>query len=388
MDVVMKTCADAVLRLLDGTDIPCSKFTMMAACSVLRVMTELETFRDEPGPGSSSGPGASSGPGPSSGPYVIPVGDVGTRKYEVFCDAVHGVKDIRTLTFDEAMHVRECSRRLGAPDVERSSLVRAWELTTDLRDVPDLIQDFFRYPEISSKMIVESFRQFPLWRHLVRHVLAHVVPDDSTIPALLAYQNEYPPAAIAKWMLTADENVMTPHAALVIATSNAHLYAPDEIRPVYKTFVRLCTPRGWNVAAVRMAIATLEATACVVPVPRTMVRGTLVEYDDVPRTIVAVTFSGTSKKRAIDARLVRIDVPRDDEPISFRIRGEFPGDVRVRVSVSRSTSMYDPMYEAIHVIPRIVHQGNVWVPCGDAAFSEGCVHRTDGNIVVRLDIRY
>lgn len=376
----MKTCADAVLRLLDGTDIPCSKFTMMATCSVLRVMTELELSQKE----LSQNEPSSSGPGP----YVIPVGDIGTRKYEVFRDAVHGVKDVRTLTFDEAMHVRECSRRLGAPEFERSSLARAWELTTDLRDVPDLIQDFLRYPEIASKMIIESIRQFPLWTHLVRHVLAHVIPDDSTIPALLTYQNDYPPAAVAKWMLTADENVMTSHAALAIVTSNAHLYGPDETRPVYKAFVKLCTPRGWNATAVRMAIATLESTACVLTVPRTTVHGTFVEYEDVPRTIVTVTFSGTTKKRAIDARTVRVDVPRDDEPISFRIRGEFPGNVTVRVSASRSVSMFDPMYEAIHVIPRIVHQGNVWVPCGDAAFSEGCVHRTNGNIIVRLDIRY
>lgn len=378
-------CSDAVLRLEDG-DIPCSKFAMMAACSVLRAMIADDDAN------LLSDPGA-----------VIPVADRGVRKYENFCDVVHGVRRLESMRFEDLIDVHECASRLGAPDIERSALIAAWQKAPSIGAVatagvlPELM---YLDDGIAREIAVEMCCEFPLWVDLQREVLDAVLKPcvtDVIIRRLLPLQHHYPPSAVAKWALPW---VRTESLAFTIATANMHLYGPHETRPVFGELIKLYhTNLGWNQQIPRLLHEIMQSTAWHnhVPLNPGGVTGTHVEFEDLPRTLVFVSLPPNrvhSRKKIALTPSLRVQFPKKDRPFCFDVHAGHIQKSRfqIHVTVSRRLSFLDPVFEAWYEFDDAAMDD--WTPAPRPAVVHGAedvdseMSKVRGGMVVRFDVRY
>lgn len=367
-DRLVGECADAVLRLSDGDLVECSKFVMMASCPVLRAMLDLVSeVRD--------------------GKYVIPVSDTGRRKYQNFCNVLHRVTDILTMTFEDLLGAYDCAQRFGCDDVGRSLLARAWDVAPPPKttSMGEFVQHMFDLgPEVVSHVVETAAIELPLWTDLERTFLAPLTPlTEGIARGLTILQHHYPPAAVVKWVLRhLPEVAIGENLAFDLATINSHLYGGDETRAVYAELVKLYDVHpDWDRRVPRFATGVLASTAW----NHRVEPGSYVEYEHLPRTTVYATFDPPprrTKKSMLLAPHLRIRLA----PFGFDVRADLLGRAtfQVRVTASKRLSMLDPFYEAWYAF----EGASGWTAAGEPVARYGDMKSAGGSYFVRLDIRH
>jgi hypothetical protein len=368
-DRLVGECADAVLRLADGDLVECSKFVMMASCPVLRAMLELRSeVRD--------------------GKYVIPVSDTGRRKYENFCNVLHRVTDILTMSFEDLLGAYDCARRFGCDEIGRSLLARAWDLAPAPKttSMAEFVQNVLELGSGVAAHVVETAAiELPLWTDLARTFLTPLVLTEKIARDLTLLQHHYPPAAVIKWLLRRlPESAIDEGLVFELATMNSHLYGGDETRAVYAELIKLYDVHpDWDRRIPRFAAGVLASTAW----NHRVEPGSYVEYENLPRTTVYATFDPPprrTKKSVVLAPHLRIRLA----PFGFDVRADLLGRAttfQVRVTASKRLSMLDPFYEAWYAFRGAATTG--WTSAGDPVVRCGDMS-SGGPYFVRLDVRH
>lgn len=147
---LVATCADAVLRASDGLDIPCSLFTCLAACSVIRHLHEGVTLDTTP-----------------CGKTVIPVPGVPSATLVRIVDVIHGVTLIRDLCLKDIVPVFDGVAVLGCETLEDALMDRLWHLVSEARSMKLLrahADRLLRHPDYRMPAVRMALRLAPQWK--------------------------------------------------------------------------------------------------------------------------------------------------------------------------------------------------------------------------------
>jgi hypothetical protein len=381
-DEILEHCSDAVLVLKDGSTVPCSRYVIMAKCTVLRVMMEIRSDAD------------------ANGKHRIPVMDHGLAKYSNFGAIAHGLKSTESMSFDELIDVLDAARRLGAEDVERAALRSAWDKARDIDHALTIVPDLFRLCDkaCTAEIVAAMASKYPLWADVQRTVLAsmaHLANESPIAHALLTLQFHYPPSIVAMWLMRHARDP-TEELLLKILTTNPHLYCPLETLPIHEKAIDMYAERPeWNRGSLSLlrSFALSSGTSSQIPPSAHGMCGFQVEFEDLPRTIVSIALCANRSHRVKPVQLgqfVRLRMPKKDRAFGFDVcMTSASRPFQVRVTMSRDVSLLDPFFEAWYEFDVVVP--GTWLEAGEPTISHGShaeLEDSNRTAYARFEIRH
>lgn len=150
LNELLGSCADAVLRASDGVDIPCSLYTCLASCAVIRDLHDgvpLDKTAD--------------------GKTVIPVPGVPSATLQTTAAAIHGVTLVRDLSLADLAPVFEGMAVLGCDGLDDALIDRLWQLVSGMRSLKTLREHADRLlqnPTYRMPALRMALRLAPQWK--------------------------------------------------------------------------------------------------------------------------------------------------------------------------------------------------------------------------------
>ena len=141
-------CADAVVCTSDGSQIPCSKYTCMASCALLRELMDATTLDKT-----------------LDGKLIIPMPGMDSACLRLTLEVLHGVRRVTSLSLPEVTLVLRGVGYLGCTAMDEPLMDRVWSLVsyTSLSTVQQHAGKLLRYPKHAIKTLNLLIRMMPLW---------------------------------------------------------------------------------------------------------------------------------------------------------------------------------------------------------------------------------
>lgn len=408
-DAVLRTCADAVLALDDGTRVPCSRFVMSRRCEVLRFIAEedMPSERD------------------ANGRVVIPVPGMTADECNALVEVLHSDQNVENdqnvKNHDDARRVFNAARRLGVADVEATAAGAVWRSAFSVTQTLDVLPILLagKTTTVSAESVLRAIvEEFPRWKDARRRVVAEVARhlDGRGVMKVSDLGTAYPPAAVATALLEDVPSTILQSPARVeerdttvlmaAVTELSALMTPEEHAAVCG---RLADRDDVSSDVRLLASGVVAAADRVRGVPVVDVNGRPAPFgskillgDDEQVLVVTAKFDTRAPPRrpvALDAA-VRVTFPRHNTPFAVDVypgrlvgaEDPAPQHLLVRVCVSRDgPAMLDPLWEGVFNEPvdgrRVV---SLTMPShDDPEFRcfQALARRTKKPVYVRIDVR-
>lgn len=312
-------CADMVLRLSDGTDVPCVRYNMMAACEIVRFLAEDVSLDKD-----------------AAGRVVVPLPGIDAPSVRVTVDLLHGICAASDVSRDDAKRALRGMDVLGSQVLVPLLHARLWHWIQY-----DALGELLPYVP---RLAAEAKVQVPLMRRLVGmrpqwadfkvEVLSRLSVDFELARVLLCHMVRFFPASTA--LAAVVDCLQHPTADKILALAGEHgsYYHPGEVRDVMTVLERALEAHCPESPALGLARTTLGAlsTYRTLPLAAAKVHGTVLLFEE-PTVSVLLTFE-TGSQRPIFVRAtswLRVNVDRESGTmdISFLLsRVDNTGDVR------------------------------------------------------------
>lgn len=120
---LLESCADAVLRTDDGTDIPCCRYNILKTCSILKDLVDNFALDTD-----------------AAGRCILPVPNTKPAKLQLAMKLVHGVQAIDSLSLEEVALACDGLALLGCSALDELLMDRLSDCLANASD-PALIKE-------------------------------------------------------------------------------------------------------------------------------------------------------------------------------------------------------------------------------------------------------
>lgn len=268
---LLDACADAVLRPSEGPDIPCSLFTCLAACSVIRDLHDGVALDKTP-----------------CGKTVIPVPGVPSDTLVRTTAVIHGVALVRDLTLADLLAVFEGMAILGCDGLDDALMDRLWDLVSETRSLKVLrahADRLLQHPTYRMPAVRMALRLAPQWKKFSSAFLAAI--DMNVNVALYlgkVLTSFFPPALVVRTIVDALPTASaTQDTVLRLAglRDAGACYHPVEVEALLALLVAEFKANQWDPVLRDVFASMLEAHRAytVVPVSSSTLFGSAISYD-------------------------------------------------------------------------------------------------------------
>lgn len=322
---MLRDCADMVLRLPGGTDVPCVRYNMMASCEIVRFLAEDVVLDTD-----------------AAGRAVVPLPGVDEPSIRITVDLLHGIALVKDLSRDDTKGALQGMDVLGSRVLLPSLHSRLWHWMEHdtLADLLPFVPRLATEPGVQLPLMRRLVVLKPMWSEFRRDVLARLPVDFELARVLLSHAIRCFPASTV--LAAVVEQLQHPTADKVLALCGEHgsYYHPGEVEDVMTLLERTFARHALQSPALGLVKMTLGAlgTHRTLPLAATKVHGTVLLFE-VPTTSVLLTFD-TESTRPIFVRAaswLRLNVDRESGTmdISFvlgRIDENGSRDLQLRVT--------------------------------------------------------
>ena len=269
---LLGTCSDAILRASsDGTDIPCSLYTCLAACTVIRQLHDEVALDKTP-----------------CGKTIIPVPGVPAATLTRTVAVIHGVTLVRDLDLRDLEAVFEGMAVLGCEGLDDALVDRLWHLVSTSRSLKVLrahADRLLQHTSYRMPVVRMALRLAPRWKPFCEGFLDGL---DMPINVALFLGNVlatfFPPALVMRTIVDA---LPSPSATQDTVLRLAGLrdagacYHPGEMEDLLGVLVDEFRGNGWDPVLRDVFATMLEAHRAytVAPVSASTLCGSAIAYD-------------------------------------------------------------------------------------------------------------
>jgi hypothetical protein len=309
-------CADMVLRLSGGADVPCDvpcvRYNMLASCEIVRFLAEdVSLDRD------------------AAGRTVVPLPGIDEASVRITVDLLHGISAAADLSRDDA------KRALRGMDVLGSRLLvplvhaRLWHWIQHdaLAEVLPYVPRLAAEPGVQLPLLRRLVAMRPQWADFKAEVLDRLPMDFELARVVLSHLVRFFPASTA--LAAVVDKLQHPTADKILALCGEHgsYYHPGEVRDVMTLVDRALDADSPTRALARTMLGAL-GTYRTLPLAAAKVHGTVLLFE-VPTVSVLLTFDTDSTRpifvRATNWLRVNVDRESGTMDISF-VLGRFDED--------------------------------------------------------------
>ncbi len=267
---LLGVCADAVLRPSDGADIPCSLFTCLASCSVIRELHDGVALDTTP-----------------CGKTVIPVPGVPADTLARTAAVIHGLTLVRDLSLADLEVVFAGMAVLGCDGLDDALLDRLWTLVHDSKSLKTLkahADRLFQSRAYRMDAARMALRLAPRWTPFLEFLKGiqmdvHVALFVGKVAATF-----FPPAIVVRAIVdalpaaSATQDTVLRLAGLRDAGS---CYHPAEMEDLLAILVDIFSTKRWDPVLREVFAAMLEAhrSYVVAPVSAASLWGSAIIYE-------------------------------------------------------------------------------------------------------------
>lgn len=269
----------AVLAFDDGTRIPCDRFVMRFASSVLRDVLDATTCATD-----------------DRGRTVLPVPGRPSEPYWDVVDVLHGCAALTTMDVPRLLRLGECMDHLGAAALMPFVDARLWTLLqhAPLKDVLPHAPRFLRSKAHAASAVKRLIVHKPLWADFKHDVLAALPPDVASTIVHYA-PNFFPPALVVAWALGKAADDPNPDDVCRLAYHHGVMYHPCEVVPVLQKVAAMLAADDPHAAKLlRMVVhasSKCDASA------RPSARCTAIMFTDTPMASVSLVLEARKPRR-------------------------------------------------------------------------------------------
>ena len=290
--VLLLECSDLVVRADEDGDIPCCKYTCLAACSVIREVAQATALETTP-----------------DGKAVVPFPGVPARPLRVALDVLHEVRAVGSLSLEEVDDAMRGMDVMGCASHADRLLARAWLLASRgaLACVTDRAPIFLRSDAYRFLCVSHLVSSMPLWPDFAAWLDSEAVDLDPGLAKFMCAQliKFFPPGILVMALLDAlPSRCLTASLVLeMVGTAYTGVYYhPWDIRVVVHAVILLFAAKGWEPALCGM-LRTMEdglKNYEVAPTAASVIHGSVVTFDASPMaSVVLVVEERLRRPRAI-----------------------------------------------------------------------------------------
>ena len=231
---LLESCADAVLRTDDGTDIPCCRYNILKTCSILKDLVDNFALDTD-----------------AAGRCILPVPNTKPAKLQLAMKLVHGVQAIDSLSLEEVALACDGLALLGCSALDELLMDRLSDCLANASDpalIKEHLQKLLHSEQHRQTALTRLVVLCPLWTEFKDMFLAMPMTVDLARFALKSLVKFYPADLVFEALLNSlPTHGLTPtHCFELFGDIGTGVYFhPEDVRATLDALTDMFEYKGW-----------------------------------------------------------------------------------------------------------------------------------------------